>query len=44
MPEYVQIDNLILQHPISQNNESDLMLIDFVEPIDSPTQPVIEVL
>lgn len=42
--EYVFIDQVILQHPIDVEIESDLVLIDFVEPRDLPTQPQIEVL
>ena len=42
--EYVFIDQVVLQHPIDVDIESDLVLIDFVEPIDIPTQPIIEVL
>jgi hypothetical protein len=42
--EYVFIDQVILQHPIDVEIESDLVLIDFVAPGDLPTQPQIEVL
>ncbi|CAH9015119.1 conserved hypothetical protein [Vibrio phage 242E40-1] len=42
--EYVFIDQIVLQHPIDVELESDLVLIDFVEPGDLPTQPQIEVL
>lgn len=42
--EYVFIDQIVLQHPIDVNIESDIVLIDFVEPINTPTQPIIEVL
>ena len=42
--EYVFIDQVVLKHPIDVEIESDLVLIDFVEPSDIPTQPVIEVL
>ncbi len=42
--EYVFIDQVVLQHPIDVAIESEIKLIEFVEPIDSPTQPIIEVL
>lgn len=42
--EYVFIDQVVLQHPIDVEIESDLVLIDFIEPSESPTQPMIEVL
>ncbi|AUR92795.1 hypothetical protein NVP1177O_30 [Vibrio phage 1.177.O._10N.286.45.E10] len=42
--EYVFIDQIVLQHPIDVELESDLVLINFVEPGDLPTQPQIEVL
>lgn len=42
--EYVFIDHLIINHPLQQDVESDLILIEFVEPIDLPTQPMIEVI
>ncbi len=42
--EYVEIDHLVLNHPLKQEVESDITLIEFVEPIDIPNQPVIEVL
>ena len=42
--EYVFIDQVILQRPIDVEIESDLVLIEFVEPSDIPTQPVIEVI
>lgn len=42
--EYVFIDRVILQHPIDVEIESEIKLINFVEPIDIPTQPIIEVL
>lgn len=42
--EYVFIDQVVLQHPIDVEIESDLVLIDFIEPNESPTQPMIEVL
>lgn len=42
--EYVFIDQVVLQHPIDVEIESDVKIIEFVEPIHSPTQPLIEVL
>lgn len=42
--EYVFIDQVILQHPIDVEIESEIKLINFVEPIDIPAQPIIEVL
>ncbi len=42
--EYVFIDQVVLQHPINVDIESNLNLIEFVEPINEPTQPAIEVL
>lgn len=42
--EYVFIDQVVLQHPIDVEIESDLVLIEFVEPIDIPAQALIEVL
>lgn len=42
--EYVFIDQVVLQHPIDVEIESEIKLINFVEPIDIPTQPIIEVL
>ena len=42
--EYVFIDQIVLQHPIDVELESDLVLIDFVEPGQLPAQPQIEVL
>lgn len=42
--EYVFIDQVVLQHPIDIEIESDIKIINFVEPAHSPTQPIIEVL
>lgn len=42
--EYVFIDQVILQHPIDVEIDSDIKLINFVDPIDIPNQPIIEVL
>lgn len=42
--EYVFIDQVVLQHPIDVEIESEIVLINFVELIDNPTQPIIEVL
>ncbi len=42
--EFVFIDQVVLQHPIEVEIESEIKLIEFVEPIDNPAQPIIEVL
>lgn len=42
--EYVFIDQVVLEHPIEVEIESAIVLIDFVEQVNVPTQPIIEVL
>lgn len=42
--EYVFIDQIVLQHPLEVEIESDVVLIDFVHPLTPPNQYIIEVL